>query len=36
MLAVMHRLHLAGAWPVDLFPSWIATPDVTPASESAH
>jgi hypothetical protein len=26
MLSVMHRLHVAAGWPVDLWPAWISDP----------
>jgi hypothetical protein len=33
MLSVMHRLHVAAGWPLDLWPAWIAEP--APAGAAA-
>ncbi|HEY5107969.1 MAG TPA: hypothetical protein VII73_14560 [Caulobacteraceae bacterium] len=33
MLAVMHRVHLAAGWPVDVWPAWIARAAARPPSD---
>ena len=35
-LAVMYRLHVEAAWPLDLWPSWIADPTLEAASGTVN
>ena len=30
-LSVMHRLHVAAGWPVDVFPAWVSDPEASAA-----
>ncbi len=36
MLSVMHRLHLAAEWPVDVWPGWIAAGPAEPFSDAVN
>lgn len=35
-LSVMHRLHVEAAWPLDLWPSWIADPTIEAAGGAVN